>query len=70
MMMMIGVVFTTKISMVARNEHAAHEESEHEIRVHVLCEASEASALKNCIHADIGVERSVELKTSIVIFRK
>jgi hypothetical protein len=65
MMMMIGIVFTTKISMVARNGLAAHEESG--LARHVL---REASALKGRIRADIGVERSVELKTSIVIFRK
>ena len=64
-MMMIGVVFTTKISMVARNGLAAHEESG--LARHVL---REASALKVCIHADVGVERVVDLKTSIIIFRK
>jgi len=64
-MMMIGVVFTTKISMVARNElarHVLHEESGLAKR--------EASELKSRLHADIGVERVVELKTSIIIFRK
>jgi hypothetical protein len=56
MMMMIGVVFTTKISMVARNElarHVLHEESGLAKR--------EANELKSRLHADIGVERVVEL---------
>jgi hypothetical protein len=65
MIMMIGLVFMTKIFMVARNELAAHEESEH-----VLCEASEESKLKGRLHGDIGVERLVKLKTTIIIFRK
>jgi len=55
----------TAISLVARNErrrHALPEES-----VHVLCEASE---LKSRIHDDVGLERGVDLKTSIIIFRK
>jgi len=69
-MMMIGVVFTTKISMVARNElvrHVLHEESNLARHVHVLREASE---LKSRLHVDVGVERVVELKMSIIIFRK
>jgi hypothetical protein len=52
----------TAISLVARNEvarHVLHEESEHEV-----------SDLKDLLHADVGVERVVELKPDIVIFRK
>jgi hypothetical protein len=70
MMTMNGVEFTTTISMAARNEHARHalrEESEHERCVHALREASE---LKGRLHADIAVERHVDLKMSIIIFRK
>ncbi len=66
--MMIGVVFTTTISVVARSEHARdvlREESG--LARHVLLEASK---LKGLLHDDIGVERVVELKTSIVLFRK
>ena len=66
--MMIGVVFTTTISVVARSEvvrHVPHDESG--LAKHVLREASE---LKSRLHADIGVERGVELKLNIVIFRK
>ena len=69
--MMIGLVFMTKILMVARNElvrHAQHEESG--LARNVLCEASEESKLKGRLHGDIGVERLVKLKTTIIIFRK
>ena len=55
----------TAISLVARNEHARHalhEESGLAKR--------EANELKVCIHDDVGVERSVKLKMSIIIFRK
>ncbi len=57
-------------SLVARNEHARHvlhEKSGLSRHVHVLREESE---LKSRLHADVGVERGVELKMSIIIFRK
>ena len=52
-------------SLVARNAVARDEESG--LARHVLCEESE---LKSRIHGDIGVERVIELKISIIIFRK
>jgi hypothetical protein len=58
----------TKIFMVVRNEparHALREESG--LARHALHEASE---LKGHLHADVGVERLVDLKMSIIIFRK
>jgi hypothetical protein len=60
--MMIGVVFTTTISVVARSELARH----------VLREESglAESELKDRLHADMGVERDVDLKSVIIIFRK
>jgi hypothetical protein len=52
----------TAISLAARSEVARH----------VLREESglAESELKGLLHADIGVERPVELKPSIIIFRK